>query len=135
MTATLYVHPVTAAFCLLCAFYALYLGIRRRLAPASRNRHDSFGSIALGGFIVVGGVGMAQTFQTQHAVMPFAEHGYAAFVFLPFAVFGLVSGHLLAVRKAPRKCAPLHGLVMAAGLIVACWTAYTGLDVLSLLKG
>lgn len=130
---TLYVHPAAACVCILCALYALYLGIKRRRSKSAANRHEALGSIALGGFIVVSGAGLIQTFQREHTVIPFETHFFAALVVVGFAVAGLVSGHLLAAGKTRnrKRAAYVHGIAAGLGLLAALGCAYTGLGVLS----
>ena len=96
----LYVHPVVAAVCLLCAIHALYLGIRgrRRSGGSGTKKHESFGSLSLGGFILACGIGLGYTFQNWQSLMLFRDHFYAGMAVLPFAIIGLISGHILSAR-------------------------------------
>lgn len=124
-----YVHPVVAALCFVCGIYALYLGIRGKLGRG-RGKHESFGMIALGGFIFVSGVGLGFTFQNWRALLVFKEHFYAAMAVIPFAVIGLASGHILMARKKKGALSVVHGICMLACMALACRAAYTGFTVL-----
>ena len=100
---TQYVHPVVAGLCFLCGVYALFSGIRGRTravrSPGSVKQHESFGSVALGGFIFAAAIGLGYTFQNRHVFIPFREHFFAALPVLPFAVIGLISGHILSAKN------------------------------------
>lgn len=133
----LYVHPVVAAVCLLCAIHALYLGIRgrRRSGGSGTKKHESFGSLSLGGFILACGIGLGYTFQNWQSLMLFRDHFYAGMAVLPFAIIGLISGHILSARKTGGALSVIHGICMLVGVVLACRAAYTGFAVLARVHG
>ena len=73
----------------------------------------------------------------QHRIrlMLFRDHFYAGMAVLPFAIIGLISGHILSARKTGGALSVIHGICMLVGVVLACRAAYTGFAVLARVHG
>ena len=131
---TLWIHPVWQAVATLLAVYVLALGWQRvqsrhlgRKTIFAWKNHVRWGRPALGLWLIGALLGLAVVRLEWGAWLLTGGHGLLGLAFLPLALFGYMSGHVMDTHKKPRTVLPVaHGLVNLGLVAAALWQAWSG---------
>lgn len=129
-----WIHPVWQSVATLLAVYALALGCRRIQSRHFGYKtifawkdHVRWGRSALGLWMIGALLGLGVVRLEWGGWLLTGDHGLLGLVFLPLALFGYLSGHVMDARKKPRTVLPMaHGLVNICLMAAALWQAWSG---------
>lgn len=137
---TMWIHPFIQTIAMLLGIYVLYMGIQRfrfqhlgQKCKFNWKLHVKLGKIVHGLWLFGFGLGLYMAWWAWGSIDLTGGHFLVGIIMVPVIIIALISGLILEKPKGKRAgLAMLHGICNVVLFLLACYQAYSAIEVIEL---